>query len=150
MRRLAFVLAAVAGVAALTVAALQLLDRSHDRRGASPPLPPPLIRVEAVDLDTHYATNAANADRVYRNKRALVRGEVAQTGRDTDGRAFVLLKTPGRGVRCYLAAGDGSELLPGERIAVAGVCDGTLLEMVVLRGCEVSDVGEEPKARKRE
>ncbi len=122
--------------------------------------------VEALDLANHYRADAAAADRRYRKKRFLLKGEVAAFEKPLLRRDYrLILKTPDREMRlvcdvfppdtfkAVLTIKNGSELvgqmpdttrLPiakvGDTVTVEGECDGLRDGAVVLSGCELKSV----------
>lgn len=107
----------------------------------SDPLHGEAIKVTASQLFNDFNTNESNAQKIYvpekvDNKVVEVSGIIKDSGRNTDGEQFYVLKSADEmfGVKCVMEKG---YLLPnakpGDNLCVRGFCTGYNLDVIVNR-----------------
>lgn len=105
------------------------------------PLQGNAIKVTAVQLFSDFNTNELKAQKLYvpdqvDNKVVEVTGEIKDSGKNTDGEQFYVLKSGDEmfGVKCIMEKGFIlPNAKPGDKLFVRGFCTGYNMDVIVNR-----------------
>ncbi len=96
----------------------------------------------ATQLQQAYEMNEVKADEVLKGKYLTVKGIVERVAKDILNQPYVTLKTDGlMGIQCTFSeanAGMVMDLLPGQKVAILGRCEGRTIGIVSLDDCSIA------------
>lgn len=93
------------------------------------------ISISANDIAKQYQDNEANANKTYLDKAVEVSGEVAETGKNQDGKTTVSLKTNDPMTTVFCTLKDSMAIAEvNKNIKIKGICIGFLSDVRIKDG----------------
>jgi len=92
------------------------------------------IFVTSGDLVTEYLENEVKADREFKGRKLIVKGEIIDIKRGVSGQTFIVLQggQGSRHVQCYYSnEEDIEELKRGQNVYMQGICDGLWVNVLM-------------------